>query len=107
MNKSPQADTNAPSVAAPRTGSPARIRPGVKVWTETTSGSPILCTVIEPDTIMDGEWVLESPFHGYEIQRHWEELEQENGAGCAVGPLEGRTAPAGGSLEAEAVSKHQ
>jgi hypothetical protein len=63
---------------APAGGSPAWVRPGVKVWTDTTSGEPILCAVIKPDNIMDGEWLLESPAHGYAIQRHWRELEQDN-----------------------------
>lgn len=51
------------------------MRPGLKVWTETTSGEPILCTVIEPDTIVEGEWLLNSPAHGYAIQRHHSECQ--------------------------------
>ena len=52
--------------------------PGAKVWTETTSGQPILCTVIEEDTIIEGEWLMESPAHGCAIQRHHSECEPEN-----------------------------
>ncbi len=52
-----------------------KLRPGLKVWTTTTSGEPILCTVIEPDWLIDGEWLLDSPSHGYVIHRHWSECE--------------------------------
>lgn len=51
------------------------MRPGLKVWTKSTSGSPILCTVIEPDRIIEGEWLLDSPEHGYAIQRHESECQ--------------------------------
>lgn len=51
------------------------LRPGMKVWAKTTSGQPILCTIIEPDPIIKGEWVLDSPAHGYAIHRHPSELE--------------------------------
>lgn len=51
------------------------MRPGLKVWTETTSGSPILCTVIEADWLIEGEWLLNSPAHVYAIQRHHSECQ--------------------------------
>ena len=51
------------------------MRPGLEIWTETTSGSPILCTVIEADWLIAGEWMLNSPAHGYAIQRHHSECQ--------------------------------
>jgi hypothetical protein len=51
------------------------MRPGLKVWTETTSGQPILCKVIEADWLIKGEWLLNSPAHGYAIQRHHTECQ--------------------------------
>jgi hypothetical protein len=56
-------------------GSPAWMTPGAKVLTETTSGEKIICTVIEADSIYDGNWVLASPAHGYAIHRHFSECE--------------------------------
>ena len=58
--------------------SPAWMKPGAKVWTETTSGEAIRCTVIKPDSIIEGEWLMASPAHGYAIQRHYSECEPEN-----------------------------
>lgn len=47
----------------------SEMRPGLEVRTKTQSGKVIVCTVIKPDTIINGEWLLESPTHGYAIQR--------------------------------------
>ena len=57
------------------TTAPVWMKPGAKVWTEAISGSPILCTVLEPDSLIGGEWLLASPAHGYAIQRHYSECE--------------------------------
>jgi hypothetical protein len=56
---------------------PAWLVPGALVWTETQSGSPIQCTVIKPDTIIEDEWLLNSPSHGYAIQRHISEIKPD------------------------------
>lgn len=41
---------------------------GTSVWTETISGEPIMCSVLEYDEI-DHEYLLDSPAHGYAIVR--------------------------------------
>lgn len=51
------------------------MRPGLKVWTETTSGQPILCTVIEKDWLIPDEWLLNSPANRHAIQRHESECQ--------------------------------
>lgn len=48
-----------------------RIKPGMTVWTTTTSGEPIQCTVICEE---HGEFVLDSPSHGYAIRRGHREI---------------------------------
>jgi len=48
---------------------------GERVLSRTTSGEPILCTVIERDSLT-GEWLLNSPAHGYAIQRSSQEIER-------------------------------
>lgn len=45
--------------------------PGETVWTTTTSGEPILCTVVGKE---DGQVELDSPAHGYRIMRHAHEV---------------------------------
>jgi hypothetical protein len=61
-----------------RACSPDWMTPGAKVWTKSQSGSAILCTVIEADTIIAGEWLMASLAHGYAIQRHYSECDPEN-----------------------------
>lgn len=53
-----------------------RFVPGQEVWTETTSGEPIKCTVIKYNA--DEAWyLLDSPEHGYAIIRDpWEVVPQ-------------------------------
>lgn len=58
-----------------------RLKCGDVVWTETTSGSPICCTVTAEmdgmeyaNTYEPGTLFLDSPSHGYEIGRHYTEL---------------------------------
>ena len=46
---------------------------GDVVLTHTTSGELIRCTVIERDDLT-GEWLLNSPSHGYAIQRSSREV---------------------------------
>jgi hypothetical protein len=49
-----------------------RIKLGLKVLTETTSGEQIVCTVICEE---DGDYVLSSPSHGYAIRRGYREIQ--------------------------------
>jgi hypothetical protein len=49
-----------------------RIKTGVQVTTETTSGEQIVCTVMYAE---DGEYVLSSPAHGYAIRRGYREIQ--------------------------------
>jgi hypothetical protein len=49
-----------------------RIKPGLKVLTETTSGEQIVCTVICKE---DDEYVLSSTAHGYAIRRGYREMQ--------------------------------
>lgn len=46
---------------------------GETVWTTTTSGESILCTVVGE---VDGQIELESPSHGYTILRHPHEVDR-------------------------------
>jgi len=49
-----------------------RIKIGMQVLTETTSGEPIVCTVLGEE---DGEFVLSSESHGYAIRRGHREIQ--------------------------------
>ena len=51
-----------------------RVKIGMKVTTKTTSGEVIECTVIKQCTLHPGQWVLESPYHGYPITRKHSEF---------------------------------
>lgn len=82
-DQTPKGTTEADSLVcvscAAADGSPAWVKPGVNVWTRTTSGAHILCTVLSKENSPpEGEWLLDSPAHGYCIVRHHSELEPEN-----------------------------
>ena len=52
-------------------------RPGDRVETATTSGQPIVCTVIEKTDLPSDPtdtWFLRSPTHGYGVYRHISEM---------------------------------
>ena len=49
-----------------------RVKVGMKVYTTTTSGQVIVCTVLYAE---DGEFVLSSTSHGYAIRRGHREIE--------------------------------
>jgi len=49
------------------------VRLNQEVWTHTTSGTLIQCTVVGFE---EGEVLLDSPAHGYVIRRHARELEK-------------------------------
>jgi hypothetical protein len=48
-----------------------RVKIGMQVLTETTSGESIVCTVLCEE---DGEFLLSSPAHGYAIRRGHREI---------------------------------
>lgn len=70
-NRKDRKDRTAKAAGPKRIGN---LRSGVKVWTM-SNGGRILCTVIKPDLLFKGEWLLDSPAHGYAIQRHRSECE--------------------------------
>jgi hypothetical protein len=57
-----------------------RVEVGMKVVTQTVSGSPCFCTVVSSVGTNDplghdyGDWLLRSPAHGYLIVRHHTEF---------------------------------
>ena len=51
-----------------------RVKPGMAVTTETTSGESIVCTVVSECKVFPGSWLLASPAHGYAIERRHTEF---------------------------------
>jgi hypothetical protein len=51
-----------------------RVKIGMKVTTTTNSGELIACSVIKQCDLHPGQWVLESPRHGYPITRKHSEF---------------------------------